>query len=75
MNDGKCELLQVGVKAPGTANKITFFSENYSSVSISLGSPLPTTVTLLFGNISPSLIIFYILKGTQKILNSQDFWQ
>ena len=32
-------------------------------------------VIFLFGNISPSLIIFYTLKGTQKILNSQDFWQ
>ena len=53
---GKCLAEQVGVNAPGNANKTTFLFAKYSSVVISFIPSLPFTLNTPSGNLSPILI-------------------
>src|SRR6185437_2670775 len=54
---GMCRLLQVGVKAPGTANSTTFLPLKMSSVVFGLLGPSAVCVrNVVLGNLSPTLI-------------------
>src|SRR5665647_3555673 len=53
---GMCMLVQVGVKAPGTANRATFLPLKMSSVVLGLGPSAVITRNVAFGNLSPTLM-------------------
>src|ERR1041384_7070934 len=54
---GMCRLLQVGVKAPGTANSATFLPLKMSSVVFGLLGPSAVWVrNVALGNLSPTLM-------------------
>src|SRR6185503_16808622 len=59
---GRWLLLQVGVKAPGTANSTTFLPLNNSSVVFGFGPSAVITVNVAFGTRSPTLIAMGILS-------------
>src|SRR5450432_1405741 len=56
-NPGKCLALQVGVKAPGTANSTTFFPLKISSVDTSFGPSAVAIISFIDGIVSPTLIV------------------
>src|ERR1700690_2238254 len=56
-NPGKCLALQVGVKAPGTANSTTFLPLNISSVATSFGPSAVAIISFIDGIASPTLIV------------------
>ena len=65
---GMCRLLQVGVKAPGTANSTTFLPLKMSSVVFGLLGPSAVWArNVALGNLSPTLmgmdIVSLILWG------------
>src|SRR6187401_3062448 len=70
---GRWLLLQVGVKAPGTANSTTFLPLNNSSVVIGFGPSPVITVKLPLGTLSPTLIAMtHILsQGMGLIMGAQ----
>jgi len=53
---GMCMLVQVGVKAPGTANRATFLPLKMSSVVLGLGPSAVMTRNVALGRRSPTLI-------------------
>src|SRR6185437_13264252 len=53
---GMCRLVQVGVKAPGTANSATFLPLNTSSVVFGLGPSDVITRKVALGSLSPTLM-------------------
>jgi len=53
---GRCSLLQVGVKAPGTANNTTFLPLKISSVVLGLGPSPVMTRNVALGSLSPTLM-------------------
>ena len=53
---GMCMLVQVGVKAPGTANSATFLPLKMSSVVFGLGPSAVMTRNVALGNLSPTLM-------------------
>src|ERR1035437_10209051 len=53
---GMCMLVQVGVKAPGTANRATFLPLKMSSVVLGLGPSAVITRNVALGRRSPTLI-------------------
>src|SRR5580698_9435305 len=55
-NPGRCLALQVGVKAPGTANSTTFFPLKISSVDTSFGPSAVAIISFIDGIVSPTLI-------------------
>src|ERR1700690_1666962 len=60
---GMCRLLQVGVKAPGTANSATFLPLKMSSVVFGLLGPSAViTRNVALGNLSPTLIGMGVLS-------------
>src|SRR5450755_4628235 len=61
---GMCRLLQVGVKAPGTANRATFLPLKISSVVFGLLGPSAViTRNVVLGSRSPTLIgIGFLLR-------------
>ena len=58
---GRCLALQVGVKAPGTANSTTFLPLNISSVEISLGPSEVPCISFMDGMESPTLMVIVCL--------------
>ena len=53
-----CCLWQVGVKAPGTANRATFLPPKTSDVLAGLGAPsAPMVMKVVSGRRSPTLIV------------------
>src|SRR6185295_15005129 len=54
---GRWALLQVGVKAPGTANSTTFLPLKMSSVVFGFGPSAVITVKLALGMRSPTLMV------------------
>src|SRR5580704_5458737 len=54
---GRWRAEQVGVKAPGTANRATVLPPKSSSVLIGLGPSGPNWVRLADGTLSPTLIV------------------
>src|ERR1700712_151537 len=71
---GRCLALQVGVKAPGTANKTTFLPLKISSVEISFGPSAVATINFMDGIVSPTLIVIELLlpRGFQTYLPWHD---
>src|SRR3954451_3435612 len=63
---GRCLASQVGVKAPGTENRTTFFPLNNSSVVTSLGPSLVIVLSLPAGMRSPALIAMSHLQLMYK---------
>ena len=58
-----CRLLQVGVKAPGTANSATFLPLKMSSVVFGLLGPSAViTRNVALGNLSPTLMGMGVLS-------------
>src|ERR1035438_8173461 len=53
---GMCRLLQVGVNAPGTANRATFLLLKMSSVVLGLGPSAVIMRNVALGNLSPTLM-------------------
>ena len=62
---GMCRLLQVGVKAPGTANSATFRPLKTSSVVFQTGPSVVMTRNFTSGNRSPTLMGMDILSALQ----------
>src|SRR5580704_8867198 len=60
-NPGRCFWLQVGVKAPGTANSTTFLPLKMSSVDTSLGPSDVAIISFIDGIVSPTLIVMVLL--------------
>src|SRR4051794_19479254 len=58
---GKCLALQVGVKAPGTANSTTFLPLKMSSVEVSFGPSGVAIISFIDGIVSPTLIVMTLL--------------
>src|SRR3978361_1639674 len=58
---GKCLALQVGVKAPGTANSTTFLPLKMSSVDTSFGPSGVAIISFIDGIVSPTLIVMVFL--------------
>jgi hypothetical protein len=54
-------LVQVGVNAPGTANRTTFLPLNISSVVFGFGPSAVMTRKVVLGNVSPTLMVMKIL--------------
>src|SRR5271170_3477664 len=54
---GRCRLLQVGVNAPGTANRTTVLLLKISSVEVSLGPSGVAIISFMDGIVSPTLIV------------------
>ena len=69
---GRCLALQVGVKAPGTANRTTFLPLKISSVEISFGPSAVATISFMDGILSPTLIVmdFLLPRGFKQICRS-----
>ena len=60
---GMCRLLQVGVKAPGTANSATFLPLKISSVVFGLlGPSAVVTRNVALGSLSPTLMGMGVLS-------------
>ena len=57
-----CRLLQVGVKAPGTANSATFLPLKMSSVVFGFGPSAVITRNVALGRLSPTLMGMGILS-------------
>ncbi len=55
LKPGRCRCEQVGVKAPGTANRATVLPANSSSVLTGLGPSGPMVVNVAWGTLSPAL--------------------
>src|SRR5258705_2938939 len=64
---GRWLLLQVGVKAPGTANSTTFLPLNNSSVVFGFGPSPVITVKVPLGTRSPTLIA--ILVSSRRVMD------
>src|SRR6185312_7357682 len=60
---GMCRLVQVGVNAPGTANRATFLPLKMSSVVFGLGPSAVMTRNVALGNLSPTLMGMGVLFG------------
>ena len=58
-NPGNCWFEQVGVKAPGKPNRITFLSLKYVSVFVCVHCASDLTLKVTLGNLSPCYIILY----------------
>src|SRR5512141_425385 len=68
---GMCRLLQVGVKAPGTANSATFLPLKMSSVVLGLLGPSAViTRNVALGSLSPTLMgmVFLLRCGLFRFL-------
>src|SRR5918996_5315453 len=64
---GRWALLQVGVKAPGTANSTTFLPLNTSSVVLGFGPSAVMTRNVALGNVSPTLMAMEILSACHVV--------
>src|SRR5580658_10415547 len=60
---GRCLAEQVGVKAPGTANRPTVLPANSASVVSGPGPSAPNTVKVAAGTLSPTLMVMGLLLG------------
>src|SRR5476651_1188213 len=69
---GKCVLVQVGVKAPGTANRATFLPLKISSVVLGLGPSAVITRKVAVGSLSPTLMGMDVLLCFAGFLEPQN---
>src|SRR5437660_9549033 len=63
LKPGTCLTEQVGVKAPGTANRATVLPLKISSVVIGRGPSGPQVVKVALGILSPILTVMVYLSG------------
>src|SRR5579859_829857 len=61
LNPGRCLAEQVGVNAPGTANRATVLPLSSSSVVMGLGPSGPKVVKVALGTVSPALMVIRLL--------------
>lgn len=62
LKPGRCSLEQVGVKAPGTEKRATFFLEKRSDVVRGAGPEGVMMVKVPEGRVSPTLIVMMVVE-------------